>query len=67
MAGLIVGGVIGFLVLGPIGAVRGILVAGFLYLKPADPRPPRRLGYGRPPGHSDQCGCKKCYRADGLL
>ena len=68
MLGMLIGIVVGFFVLGPIGSLFGLLIGGFIYLKkPARPLGPRQLGSGRPSGHSPRCGCKACYRADGLL
>ena len=61
MFAMLAGIVIGFLVLGPVGALFGLLIGGFLTIKP---KPVARGTAGE--GHSPLCGCKKCYRAKGL-
>lgn len=59
---MIIGLVIGFLVLGPIGALIGVVMGGFIMNKPR-PFPTGDF----PEGHAKECGCKKCYQARGLV
>jgi hypothetical protein len=54
---LMTGLFIGFLILGPFGALIGLIMGGFLMLRPVRIKERNVIE-----GHSAGCGCRKCYR-----
>ena len=49
---------IGFMILGPLGAIIGLIMAAVLILRPAPVAKERNIVEG----HSAGCGCRRCLR-----
>lgn len=54
---LLAGLILGFLILGPFGALIGMIMGGFLMLRPVRVKERNVIE-----GHSRGCGCRKCLK-----
>lgn len=59
MTRMLIGLILGFLILGPIGAFIGLLIGGFLYVGRDKVAGKQSVPID---GHSPGCGCRRCYR-----